>query len=171
MASAFLLANVTHRRFGINMTLPCDVIDYYVPNDVNWNISESEILGKSYRVINNVGHNAFHDSLLKIDFEKTYPEDVIFLRTNVEHFWAIRSNPNFKTTLPQWAKHGRPKFFRDAWNMLMKPAEHLTDHLERFTGKLTSDGGEFQADSDVKLIVPKNAIPPGKKITCVRGVV
>ncbi|KAK7482173.1 hypothetical protein BaRGS_00026638 [Batillaria attramentaria] len=131
MASAFLLANVTHRRFGINMTLPCDVINYYVPNDVNWNISESEIKGKSYRVINNVGHNAFHDSLLKIDFEKTYPEDVIFLRTNVEHFWAIRSNPNFKTTLPQWAKHGRPKFFRDAWNMLIKPTEHLTDHLER----------------------------------------
>ncbi|KAK7482134.1 hypothetical protein BaRGS_00026599 [Batillaria attramentaria] len=40
----------------------------------------------------------------------------------------------------------------------------LCDELQ-FTGKLTSDGGEFQADSDVKLIVPKNAIPPGKKIT------
>ncbi|KAK7480096.1 hypothetical protein BaRGS_00028656 [Batillaria attramentaria] len=130
LVSAFLLANVTRRRFGINMTVPCDVTNYYVPNKVNWRISESELRGRSNRVIHSVDDDTFHYSLLKTDFENAYKEDVIFLRTNIEHFWTIRSNPYFTKVLPRWAKFGRPLFFREAWNILMKPSSYLQNHLE-----------------------------------------
>lgn len=130
VVNAFLLAHVTSRTFGLNMSLPCDVINLYVPNAVSWNISEDEIRGKSHLTINSIDDLSFHEILRWIDFNAAYTEDVIFLRTNIEHFWAIRSNPHFEPLLPKWAKRSRFVFFRESWNLLVKPADHLQRHLD-----------------------------------------
>ncbi|KAK7095780.1 hypothetical protein V1264_005146 [Littorina saxatilis] len=128
--NAYLIAYLTGRRFGINMTVPCDIRRFYVPNLVNWEVSEEEVRGRSTRYIHAVGKEnqySFHDNLTRIDFNEVYPEDVIYLRTNVEHYWALRQNPHYKKTFPPWLIHGRPRFFDDAWQWLMKPTPLLQD--------------------------------------------
>ncbi|KAK7089322.1 uncharacterized protein [Littorina saxatilis] len=133
LVSTFLIAYVTGRRFGINMTNPCNLNRFYQPNQVAWNVTESDIQNKSVRFIDSMdAKGAFHGNLLKVDVDEAYPEDVIFVRTNVEHFWSVRGNPHYKKKLPPLALHGRPWFFKEAWSMLMKPTQHLQDHAEDF---------------------------------------
>lgn len=129
IVNTYLLANVTSRRFGINMTFPCDVRQFFQPKDVNWTISEAEVAGKSVRIIDAVDSGTFQHVLLTIDFNEVYPEDVVFLRTNVEHYWPIRSNVFYKKLLPPWAQHGRPEMFRRGWSILMNPTKHMQDHV------------------------------------------
>jgi hypothetical protein len=41
-----MLALVTGRRFGLNMTVPCDVVNFFRPNQYDWILPEADIAGK-----------------------------------------------------------------------------------------------------------------------------
>lgn len=50
------------------MTVPCDIRRFYVPNLVNWEVSEEEVRGRSTRYIHAVGKEnqySFHDNLTR----------------------------------------------------------------------------------------------------------
>ena len=67
MVGAFFLAIVTRRRFGIKMTSPCDLENFYQPNLVNWTISDSIVDSDYAKYINSIDNSDFKFSLqLKI---------------------------------------------------------------------------------------------------------
>ena len=55
LVGMFVLALVTGRRFGINMTVPCNVTNFFMPNEYNWIIQEHEIANKSYILLDDMG--------------------------------------------------------------------------------------------------------------------
>ena len=137
MVSAFLLALVTNRRFGITMTAPCDVRKFYIPNEYNWIIQDKDIEGKTRRTVRSIDSaTSFHEDLFSVDFNGRYPEDVIFLTTNNEHSKAITANPLYQKSLPVWARQPLSEFFRDAWRILMKPSPLLQHRLDSFLHSL-----------------------------------
>ena len=137
MVSAFLLALVTNRRFGITMTTPCDVRKFYLPNEYNWIIRDEDIEGKTRRTIRSIdSSNSFRRDLFTMDFNAEYPEDVVFLTTNNEHSKAILANPLYQKSLPVWARQPLSPFFHDAWHILMKPSPLLQDRLDSFLHSL-----------------------------------
>ena len=137
MVSAFLLALVTNRRFGITMTTPCDVRKFYLPSEYNWIIQDKEIEGKTRRTVRSIDSaSPFRKDLFSMDFNARYPEDVIFLTTNNEHSKAITANPLYQKSLPVWARQPLPAFFRDAWRILMKPSPLLQRRLDSFLHSL-----------------------------------
>lgn len=137
MVSAFLLALVTNRRFGITMTTPCDVRKFYLPSEYNWIIQDKDIEGKTRRTVRSIDSaTSFHEDLFSVDFNGRYPEDVIFLTTNNEHSKAITANPLYQKSLPVWARQPLSEFFRDAWRILMKPSPLLQHRLDSFLHSL-----------------------------------
>ncbi|XP_070212692.1 uncharacterized protein [Littorina saxatilis] len=124
LVSTFLLAHVTGRRFGVNMTSPCDLRRFYQPSQVQW------AMGRRRQRTRQQG--GFHTALKTVDVDREYPEDVVFVKTNEEHFWQLLVNPHYRAKLPSWALHGKPSFFREAWSRLMKPTQHLQSLLQAF---------------------------------------
>ncbi|XP_076452233.1 uncharacterized protein LOC143287878 [Babylonia areolata] len=132
MATVFLLAQLTHRRFGIRMSTPCDLNTFVVPNHYNWTVPDSEILGKPTRRIHAIDFSSFSREISTLDFNARYPEDVVFLQTNVDLLKDLKTNPHYRDVLPPWARQPRPCFFRDVWRTLMKPAPPVLQRMESF---------------------------------------
>ncbi|KAK7087774.1 hypothetical protein V1264_021782 [Littorina saxatilis] len=135
MVNAFLLATVTNRRFGIVFNEPCDLRQFYVPNEYNWDVPELQ--NKSWKYVRSIdGMTPFRNDLYHMDFNEEYPQDVIFLHTNNEHYKAITLNPHYNLTLPVWAQKPLSLFFHDAWNMLFKPTRELQNRVDSFLHKI-----------------------------------
>ncbi|KAK7477605.1 hypothetical protein BaRGS_00031153 [Batillaria attramentaria] len=88
LVSAFILANITDRRFGIIMTSPCNITKFYIPNEVNWVIPAHELDGKSNTTIDDMDsrrrmRRRFAEK--DFDFNSEFAQDVVYLRSNVEY--------------------------------------------------------------------------------------
>ncbi|XP_041356504.1 S-antigen protein-like isoform X2 [Gigantopelta aegis] len=139
MVSVFLLAIVTNRMFGINMTSPCDLKLFYIPNQVNWIVKKRDLKALSKIHVYGMDRNKNLYNLPTLDFNKRFPQDVVYLHTNIDYFWAIVKNPVFSKHLPKWVAYGRNKAFRTAWNMMMKYTAHFEEHVDNLMS-LTSGG-------------------------------
>ncbi|KAK7089107.1 hypothetical protein V1264_024943 [Littorina saxatilis] len=136
MVNTFLLATVTNRRFGIVFNEPCDLRQFYVPNEYNWDVPETELQNKSWKYVKSIDGMPFRNDLYHMDFNKEYPQDVIFLHTNIEHYKAITLNPHYNLTLPVWAQKPVSLLFHDAWNMLFKPTREVQNRVDSFLHKI-----------------------------------
>ncbi|XP_070193656.1 uncharacterized protein [Littorina saxatilis] len=130
IVNVFLLACVTNRRFGVILQSPCDVRNFYVPNEYNWVISDAEL--RSRKTNRTVTKLTLQQELLTIDFNQKYPEEVIYVGTNGEHYKDILANPNFQSTIPSWGNQTYFKLFNDAWKMLMKPTQRVQERVTQF---------------------------------------
>ncbi|KAK7477606.1 hypothetical protein BaRGS_00031154 [Batillaria attramentaria] len=137
LVSAFILANITDRRFGIIMTSPCNITKFYIPNEVNWVIPAHELDGKSYTTIDDMDSRRSMGrrfAAKDFDFNKEFPQDVVYLRSNVEYIAGLRSLRKgfYGKKVPDWARKSVLNTFRIAWGMLMKPTKMLQKHMEEF---------------------------------------
>ena len=87
MTSAFMLAIVTDRRFGIVLTKPCNLLLFYRPNHVDWIVPESQLAGKSSVSIDDIEPRLI-TWLRSMDFNQKYPQDVVYLRTKTQFYWG-----------------------------------------------------------------------------------
>ncbi|XP_041355886.1 uncharacterized protein LOC121373355 [Gigantopelta aegis] len=123
MIGAFLLAVVTRRRFGIKMTSPCELENFYEPNLVNWTISDSIFNDRYATYINSIDDSDFRFSLQHLDFNEKFPQNVVFIRNNVDFVPALWKNLKYRKHLPNWAQvHYRSARFSKAWKILFKPS-------------------------------------------------
>ncbi|XP_067654148.1 uncharacterized protein [Haliotis asinina] len=136
IVGAYLLANVTGRRFGINMTFPSDIKLFYVPNIVNWYIRESEIQGLSKEFLRWIDNrNGPKD--VNGDFNVKHPRDVIFLRTNMDIITQIQNSPQYGHLVPETFRNlNRGTVFHTIWHLLMKPSLHFEERIDMFMSKL-----------------------------------
>ncbi|XP_076438916.1 uncharacterized protein LOC143277862 isoform X2 [Babylonia areolata] len=136
LVTAFLLAYLSHRRFGIHMDTPCDLSRILLPNSYNWIVPEADIRGKSTRHVYAIDANDFAKAMPTMDFNARYQEDVVFLHTNNDLLEQIAANPHYRHVLPVWARQPRPAFFRDVLSTLMRPSPHLQQWLHNVLSSL-----------------------------------
>ncbi|XP_071098247.1 uncharacterized protein [Haliotis cracherodii] len=129
VVAAYLLAIVTNRVFVLNMTSPCPVRNFLKPHKYHWEIPDSELAGKSAITVGGVRATDYHKVARFQDFNKIYNYDVIYLRSNSDLLNIIKSNPLYKKKIPDWAKTYRHRAFKNGWEKLMTPTNHMTKRL------------------------------------------
>ncbi|ESP01032.1 hypothetical protein LOTGIDRAFT_172866 [Lottia gigantea] len=119
ITNAFIYAMQMDRRFGIVMSTPCDVRQFFIPNKYNWIIPESNLFGKPYKVIE-------RGTVLSLN-ETT---EVIYLRTSSKNYVNMYSQIQHK--LPPYLKGGttRSQIVKLIWEYLMKPSHYVINHLK-----------------------------------------
>ncbi|XP_067653027.1 uncharacterized protein [Haliotis asinina] len=129
VVAAYLLAIVTNRVFVLNMTSPCPVRKFLQPHKYNWEIPDSELAGKSDITVGGVRATDYHKVARFQDFNKVYDYDVIYLRSNSDLLNIIKSNPLYKDRIPDWAKTHRHRAFKNGWEKLMTPTNHIKKQI------------------------------------------
>ena len=135
IVSVYLLSLATGRKFGVMMTKPCNVTQFYTPRDVNWIIPKSEVKGKSFVALRDIDNRERLFSRLKtMDFNKEYPQDVVYIRTNSAHYWfGLRFSKLYATLLPGWVRWNTlPVVFAKAWTSLMRPSQSIQHRLDDY---------------------------------------
>lgn len=133
LVGVFLLALVTGRRFGLNMSVPCPVGHFYRPNQYDWLVTDSQLRNKTSIVLDDVNSALkMTGRLLKMDFEAEYPQDVVYIRTNGEYWLGVRVNPRYSGLMPVWARGARHQYFAQGWRTLMAPRAGLQERLDGF---------------------------------------
>ncbi|BFZ03457.1 hypothetical protein BsWGS_06496 [Bradybaena similaris] len=145
LVSVYLLAEVTNRSFGIIMTSPSEFTEFYQPNLVPWDIPKSELEGRSSVEILAYGPRV-QIGLHEIDFNKVYPQDVVYVRTNHKWQMDLMKNHHYRDKFPEWAKGPAWKMFQVAWLRLMTPTKLLRQELNSILIGIVQD---MKDESDV----------------------
>ncbi|XP_067672094.1 uncharacterized protein [Haliotis asinina] len=136
MVAAYLLAVVTGRQFGINMSYPCDIKMFYVPNMVNWYVLVKDIRGLNWEIVDWMD-NRKDEVDVESDFNIQHPSDVIFLKTNQDIINRIRRSRRYGRNIPKTLKDkSRAKVFQTVWENLMKKSFHFEERLDRFMSRV-----------------------------------
>ncbi|XP_067671506.1 uncharacterized protein [Haliotis asinina] len=136
MVAAYLLARVTGRQFGINMSHPCDIRRFYIPNAVNWNVHVKDIQGLGWEQVNWMNNrNGVVD--VKSDFNLKHPSEVVFFRTNQDIINGIKYSPRYGSFVPKEFKNKkRAEIFQTIWHQLMTPSVHFGKRINKFMGRV-----------------------------------
>ena len=135
IVSVYLLSLVTGRKFGVMMTKPCNVTQFYTPRDVNWIIPKSEVKDKSFAALQDMDNRQRLFRRLKtMDFNKEYPQDVVYIRTNTAaYLYGIRYSIVYSRLLPGWVRWNTlPVVFAKAWTSLMRPSQSIQHRLDDY---------------------------------------
>ena len=87
--TAYALSLLTNRQFLINITVPCNFSKLFIPNKVNWLLSEYNLNKMSTRKIYCINHRNYSsaDCITNKTFilivNKTFNEDILILSTNL----------------------------------------------------------------------------------------
>ncbi|CAG5136496.1 unnamed protein product [Candidula unifasciata] len=127
LVAVYLLALVTGRQFGINMSHPWPLEDFYKPSQVQWSIPESRVRGRSTTTIKYFKNQ--EGELKTIDFNSVYPQEVVYVRTNLELWRMLKENQLYKGNFPAWARGRRHSIFYNAWVQLATPTHELRSQL------------------------------------------
>ena len=119
--SVYLISLVTNRTFKVDMQSPCPLHKLYHPRLANWKLNQSELEGLSSIHLYALNDREFRDSVKLINFDKEYPQDVVYLTTNYDYFYNLKANPNYKDIFRQKVR-GRPRpiLFADLWQGIFK---------------------------------------------------
>ncbi|XP_050394316.1 uncharacterized protein LOC126812111 isoform X2 [Patella vulgata] len=136
VVSLYLLSLAYNRTYGILMTSPCDLAQFYQPNKIFWSFDPHLLKNKTSKVV-----YAVDSGSLKLDSKSKQLEDILYIQTNMDNVPAIRKH--FRSKMPKWIlQKSRPAIFREVWQRLMKPTPRLQKRLDNLllsgkdTGKL-----------------------------------
>ncbi|XP_046571451.1 uncharacterized protein LOC124279656 [Haliotis rubra] len=119
--SAYVISLVTNRTFGVDMSSPCLLSNLFHPRKLNWKINSTLLQGLSTKYLYTVNDKVFRQLIGQIDFDAVYPQDVVYLTTNYDYFYALKNNPYYKTIFRQKLKtKPRPIVFADLWQNIFK---------------------------------------------------
>ncbi|KAK7096305.1 uncharacterized protein [Littorina saxatilis] len=130
--SAYLISVVTNRTFGVDMSSPCPITTLFHPRILDWKVNASQLAGRTSRHIYTVNDRLFRQVMQVIDFDAVYTEDVVYLTTNYDYFYALKSNPHY-TQLFRRKMHGKPRpvVFADLWQNIFKLNKRVRRHIDR----------------------------------------
>ncbi|XP_046359597.1 uncharacterized protein LOC124137368 [Haliotis rufescens] len=140
IVAAYLLAKVTGRQFGINMSYPCDIKMFYIPNMVNWNVKVKDIQDLSRENVDWMNNrNGVVD--VESDFNLKFPSDVVFLRTNQDIINRIKNSPRYGRLVPKEFKtKNRAQIFQAIWHLLVIPSIQFGKRINRFMNRVPKEG-------------------------------
>ncbi|KAK3577869.1 hypothetical protein CHS0354_021838 [Potamilus streckersoni] len=96
IATTYLISLLSNRKFGIYMTNPCRLENFLVPNRVNWIVNKNELDGLCakdvYMYYDEAQNFRQHKMIESADFNKLFPEDIVYFHTAQDYVAAIRRN-------------------------------------------------------------------------------
>lgn len=123
------------------MTSPANFIDFYKPNNSNWLTPKDNFKGKS-----SVKLKAFGNDFLfrwdTDDFNKKYPQEVVYITTNQNFYIPLQKNPLYKPKLPLVTRY---EVHSKAWLQLMQPTDELRNGVNEQLIKIAQAQRKEQA--------------------------
>ncbi|XP_055954788.1 uncharacterized protein LOC126812107 isoform X1 [Patella vulgata] len=128
IVTVYLMSLAYNRTFGIEMTSPCDVRRFIEPNQTNWIIPPQELVNRTTKTIDAMGAGP-----PRLDHNGTNNEDVIKIKINADAVMHLKKM--YPNQMPKYV-HGvsRAIVFRRVWKHLMKPSQHIIEHLKQMSG-------------------------------------
>ncbi|XP_012940609.1 uncharacterized protein LOC101852489 [Aplysia californica] len=126
IVSLYYLSIVTNRKLVINMTQPWPLSDFYEPSETDWTVNEDELKDRSSTYLVCLGKRGNQIKWDSVNFNKMYPQDVVYIMTNHDFYYQLRSNSLYQSKLPirrKWRAHG------EAWKAMMHPTAKLRSAL------------------------------------------
>ncbi|XP_036368415.1 uncharacterized protein LOC118767645 [Octopus sinensis] len=130
--SVYLMAQAMGHRFGIIISKLCNFTNYFQPNKINWTIDPKELHGLRSRHLYLIDNNTYISSLQSADLEMLYPEDVLYVTTNLIYFHALKRNPRYKEQLHWASKMSYGNLFAKMMNLLFRFSDDLQEKFDKF---------------------------------------
>ena len=142
--SVYVLALLTERRFLLDMSYPCDLLQVVQPHTVNWTWSEPSRTGNRTRLVINTmaswqtTHRAEVATLIKSkDFVRAWSAyDDVFISTNSDYMTAALRNPHLVNrtrilfpSLPI-SQATQSNLFALLFELLFQPSPLVRQHVE-----------------------------------------
>lgn len=153
IVATYYLAGLTGRRFGLIMTSPANLREFYEPNIVKWDITRAD-LPQNASMIEIKAHGGDDLHLDKVDFNTVYPQDIVLMRTNHVFWHQTLKNHVYDTKIPEWARIPKDRLISEGFVRLMKPTPLLRESLNKV---LMSIAEKIQEESEVRQILEKTA--------------
>ena len=138
--STYLLSLLTNRTFGIVSTNPCNLSQFLVPNEYNWNLCDQYIRSvptSDSKTVSAMGGNAFKNSIRDMNLASPFDQHVVFIQTNQIWNEYILAHPNAAQRLPWAIGKSIPEVSALVLKRLFKPSTLLKTEIRRFTGNVT----------------------------------
>uniref|UniRef100_A0A0L8HSX1 GT23 domain-containing protein n=2 Tax=Octopus bimaculoides TaxID=37653 RepID=A0A0L8HSX1_OCTBM len=120
------------RRFGIINSKPCKFTNYLQPNKINWTIDPKELQGLKSHHLRLIDNKRYLSSLQSADLERSHPEDVLYVSTNVIYFHALIENPHYKKQLLWASQMSYGNLFAKMMNLLFRFNNHIQEKFDKF---------------------------------------
>ena len=134
IVSAYVLASMLGRDFGVHIPLPCDLSHFMSNNKIDWRVTDSELQGSGVQKLQKLDSGAvsFVKRLISsADFEKELPNDVTVLTWNMEVVQHLRQH-SLASRLDWMAGKSVPEIYREVLNDLFRLKPELEEQLKSF---------------------------------------
>ncbi|XP_052831973.1 uncharacterized protein LOC128250609 [Octopus bimaculoides] len=132
IVSVYLIAQAMGRRFGIINSKPCNFANYLQPNKINWTIGPKELQGLKSHHLRLIGNKRYASSLQSADLERSHPQNVLYVTTNVIYFHALIENPRYKKQLLWASQMPYGNVFGKIMNLLFRFSNHVQERFDKF---------------------------------------
>ena len=146
LVSAYILASMLDRDFGVHIPLPCDLSNFMSTRNLDWRVTASELKGGGVQTLQKLDNAAvvFAKKLVSSpDIERELPSDVTVLTWNMEVVKYLRQH-SLASRLDWMTGKTVPEIYREALNDLFRLNPELEDQLNTF----------------------KKLVPEGRKLVC-----
>ncbi|XP_071096972.1 uncharacterized protein [Haliotis cracherodii] len=136
VVAAYLLANATNSKFGIHMTVPCDISNYLLPNLIDWRIDVSELGNDSTTFFMGMSDAVFMKNTEVMKLEDTFPHRVTYFAFNLDIVPYLRNNVLYSDNLKWMLGMKNPEIFSHVYKTLFRLSPELEEKLQDFNMKL-----------------------------------
>ncbi|KAK7091745.1 uncharacterized protein [Littorina saxatilis] len=131
IAIAYVIANLTHRRFGIRINdIPCPLREFLLPAEVPWDLPDSLDLKSDAKMYNRLGSVAFYNSMPSVNFSEIFTARVTLFKANLDYFDLLKKNARYERQL-QWMRPlTNDQIFARIFHQLFRPAPRVDRALQ-----------------------------------------
>ena len=143
LVSTYLLALLTNRTFVILHETPCNLSNFFSPNQYDWTRCHDYVsaLPKSEsQELIIMGRYKFRNAIKYTNFDETFNEKVIYIRTNQVWIKEIMSHPKGITNIPWAVNKSIPEILNKTLDILFRPNNLLDNDLKYFLGNFSKSG-------------------------------
>ncbi|XP_071080237.1 uncharacterized protein [Haliotis cracherodii] len=139
--AAYLISQLMGRRFGIIMTIPCDIANFLDENEAKWIIPPGSLSGLSVTPYTLLDSSAWtlRENIHTIELEQRFTQDVILFKVNQEFVQYIMKLPRFQDL--KWAQN---RTAVDIYNIVLRRLFKLKpkyqEQIDKFQTSVRANG-------------------------------
>jgi hypothetical protein len=132
----YIMSVLTHRKFAINMTSPCELGRVLRPNLLDWRTPDmSKFTEKTYKIYDYFeNNNAYSIDYERFDLDpiKMFDVDVAAVRANQDWTRIFRKLSVTSDRFPQLYQYHSSEILKIVYNGLFRPSTELQDQVDTF---------------------------------------
>ncbi|XP_060554521.1 uncharacterized protein LOC132715529 [Ruditapes philippinarum] len=135
IVSTFLMALLTKRVFVIDMTRPCKLDQFMLPNTYDWSVCQSYIKSVPNRLtgtFNHIEDYKFATVVNHFDFERVWTKRVIFIRFHTHAIDGLRQHDEAKSRFKWLLNMTNEDVIHVVLNTLFQPSDKIINDAIEF---------------------------------------